>query len=96
MLDRYHPENWPISQEGVIHTLIALGAALLAAFLVHWVIFMVLRKITRSSSSLMDDVIVEKIRKPMRFAMIAFAINIAAENDALRKAGEAPRSTAAA
>lgn len=83
MLDRYHPENWPISQEGVIHTLIALGAALLAAFLVHWVIFMVLRKITRSSSSLMDDVIVEKIRKPMRFAMIAFAINIAAENDAL-------------
>ena len=83
MLDRYHPQNWPISQEGLVHTLIALGGAALVAFAVHWVAFFVLRKITRSSASVMDDVIVDKVRKPTRWAMIAFAISIAAENDAL-------------
>ena len=83
MLDRYHPQNWPISQEGLIHTLVALGGAALFALLVHWLIFFFLRKITRASSSLMDDVIVDKVRGPMRWAMLAFAISIAAENDAL-------------
>ena len=83
MLARYHPDNWPISQEGLIHTLIALGGAALAAFTVHWLLFAILRRFTNASSSLMDDVIVAKIRKPVRWAMIAFAISIAAENDAL-------------
>ena len=83
MLARYHPDNWPISQEGLVHTLIALGGAALAAFTVHWLLFAILRRFTNASSSLMDDVIVAKIRKPVRWAMIAFAISIAAENDAL-------------
>lgn len=83
MLERYYPQNWPISQEGLIHTLIALGAALLGALIIHWVVFAILRKITRASTSQMDDVVVEKIRNPMRWAMVAFAISIAAENDAL-------------
>lgn len=83
MFDRYRPENWPISQEGLLHTAIALGGAIVGAFLVHWLIFAALRKVTRASSSLMDDVVIEKVRKPTRWAMLAFAISIAAHNDAL-------------
>ncbi len=83
MFDRYHPNNWPISYEGLIHTLVALGGAVTVAFLIHWVIFKLLRKLTSSSNSQMDDVVVAKVRKPVRWAMIAFAISIAAENDAL-------------
>ncbi len=83
MLERYNPENWPISWEGLVDTLIALGGAVLVALIVHWVIFKLLRKITSTSSSALDDVVVAKVRKPVRWAMIAFAISIAAENDAL-------------
>jgi len=32
MLERYDPRNWPISIEGVIHTLIVLSGAILAVF----------------------------------------------------------------
>ncbi|MGE5952875.1 MAG: mechanosensitive ion channel family protein [Qipengyuania vulgaris] len=83
MFDRYHPDNWPISYEGLIHTLVALGGAIVVAFILHWVIFKLLRKLTSRSSSQMDDVVVAKVRKPVRWAMIGFAISIAAENDAL-------------
>lgn len=83
MLDRYHPDNWPVSYEGLIHMLVALGGAIVVALVFHWIAFKLLRKLTSSSSSQMDDVVVEKIRKPVRWAMIAFAISIAAENDAL-------------
>ena len=83
MLERYDPRNWPISYEGLIHTLIALGGALLVAFALHWVAFALLKRVTSKSSSQMDDVIVAKVRKPIRWAMFAFAISIAAENDAL-------------
>ena len=83
MFDRYNPANWPISQEGVVHTLIALGAAVAIAVLIHWLVFAILRKITSASSSLMDDVVVAKVRRPVRWAMVGFAISIAAENDAL-------------
>ncbi len=83
MFDRYYPSNWPISYDGLIHTLIALGGAVVVAFAVHLLAFKLLRKLTSTSSSLMDDVVVAKVRKPVRWAMIAFAISIAAENDAL-------------
>lgn len=83
MFERYYPQNWPISQEGLIHTAVALGGALLGALILHWVVFAILRRITRASTSQMDDVVVEKIRNPVRWAMVAFAISIAAENDAL-------------
>ena len=83
MLDRYDPRNWPISYDGLIHTLITLGAALVVVFLFHWVAFAVLRRLVRTSSSQMDDVVVEKVRKPVRWALFAFAVSIAAEHDAL-------------
>ncbi|NNC53276.1 MAG: mechanosensitive ion channel protein MscS, partial [Erythrobacter sp.] len=51
MLDRYDPRNWPISYDGLIHTLITLGAALLVAFLFHWIAFAILRRVVRTSSS---------------------------------------------
>lgn len=83
MLDRYDPRNWPISYEGVIHTLIVLGSAVLLALVAHWVVFALLRRLARSSESTIDDMVVEAVRKPLRWAAIAFAIAAAAENDAL-------------
>ena len=83
MLERYDPRNWPISYDGVIHTLIVLGSAVALALLAHWIVFALLRRVTRTSESALDDVVVEAVRKPLRWAAIAFAIAAAAENDAL-------------
>ena len=83
MLERYDPRNWPISYDGLIHTLIVLGGAVLVALIAHWIIFAILRRLARASERTLDDVVVEAVRRPLRWAAIAFAITAAAENDAL-------------
>ena len=83
MLKEYDPRNWPISWEGVLHTGIALGGAVLAALVIHWVGFAILRRLVRKSDSALDDTIVCAVRRPLRWAMVAFALAVAAENDAL-------------
>ena len=91
MLDRYDPRNWPISYEGVIHTLIVLGSAVLLALVAHWVVFALLRRLARSSESTIDDMVVEAVRKPLRWATIAFAIAAAAGEGGGGGAGGARR-----
>lgn len=83
MLERYDPRNWPISYDGLIHTLIVLGGAVVVALIAHWIVFAILRRLARASESTLDDVVVAAVRKPLRWAAIAFAIAAAAENDAL-------------
>jgi small-conductance mechanosensitive channel len=83
MFDRYDPRNWPISYDGLIHTFVVLGAAVVAACVVHWIVFSVLSKIVRHSQSRIDDVVIETVRKPLRWAMIALTLSIAAENNLL-------------
>ena len=83
MLERYDPRNWPISYDGLIHTLIVLGGAVVIALIAHWIIFAILRRLALASESTLDDVVVEAVRRPLRWAAIAFAITAAAENDAL-------------
>ena len=83
MLERYDPRNWPISYEGLVHTLIALGGSVGVALVLHWVLFAILRRITRASDSSLDDVVVDAVYRPIRWAAIALAVAVAAENDAL-------------
>ena len=83
MIQRYNPQNWEVSTEAVVETAVALGGAILLALVVHFIAFALIRRFTKSSASQIDDVVVQKVRKPMRWAMVGFAISIAAENDAL-------------
>lgn len=83
MLERYHPRNWPVSYEGLIQTLVALGGAICAALAIHWLLFAILRKIVRTSESQIGEAVLDKLRAPLMWAMVGFAISIAAENDLL-------------
>lgn len=60
---------------------VALGAAAIgigAALLVHRILFAVLDRITRSSESQSDDIVIEHVRRPARYAMIALGLVLAA------------------
>lgn len=83
MLERFDPRNWPISYEATLEHLIVLGGSVAIALLVHWVVFALLRRIVRKSSSQVDDIVFDTVRRPLRWAMVGFAISVAAENDAL-------------
>lgn len=83
MLERYDPRNWPISTEGLIHTLFGLGGAIIVALVLHWIILAVLRRVARLSANPLDDVVLERVKRPLRWVMIGFAISAAADTDAL-------------
>lgn len=83
MLDRYAPHNWPVSQEALIDTVIALGAAILLALVAHRVLFAIVHRIVRASESRIDDGVVDTMRTPLLWAMIGFALSVAAENEVL-------------
>ncbi len=83
MFERYDPRNWGVTTEGLIHTTIALGGSILAALVLHWVILTVLKRVTRMSENPLDDALVARIKRPLRWVMVGFAISIAASNNAL-------------
>ena len=83
MLERLDPNNWPVSTSAALDTLIVLGIALFAALIVHWISMFIMRRVVRASSVKIDDVILNCVYTPLRWALLALAISIAAENDAL-------------
>lgn len=58
---------------------IALGFALVLALLVHFTLFAVLTRVTRLSQLQTDGVVVERLRQPLRWSLIAVAISLVAE-----------------
>lgn len=82
MFERYDPRNWDFTWESVIHTAIAIGVPVLVALILHTILFTVLRRVARLSSTWLDDVILDTVRRPMRWAMAGWAVSIAAHGDA--------------
>lgn len=83
MLERYDPRNWSIPTEELLHIAVVLAGAILAALVVHWVLMAILRRIARLSSNKLDDEVVAKVKRPLRWTMVGFAISAAAAGDAL-------------
>jgi len=59
---------------------IAAGAAILIALVVHLMLFNLLARVTRLSQLTSDEVVVERLRRPLRWSLVAVAISIAAES----------------
>ena len=83
MLQAIDPLNWGVTVQGAIEVALGVGIPALAAFVLHWIVFGLLRGITRHSETLVDNSIVAATRRPARWAMIAIAVAIAAQTDAL-------------
>ncbi|OBX19759.1 mechanosensitive ion channel protein MscS [Erythrobacter sp. QSSC1-22B] len=81
MFERYDPRNWDFSWEAAIHTAIAIGVPVLIALVLHAILFKMLRRVARLSATWLDDVILDTVRRPMRWAMVGWAISIAVHND---------------
>jgi small-conductance mechanosensitive channel len=58
---------------------IAAAVAILAALFVHLLLFALLARIARLSHLTSDEVVVERLRQPLRWSLVAVAISIASE-----------------
>ena len=82
MFERFDPRNWTLAYETILEHLVVLGGAIVAALAIHWVLFALLKRIVQKSDSQIDDIVFDTIKRPLRWAMVGFAISVAAENDA--------------
>lgn len=59
---------------------VAAAVAVVLALAVHLLLFKLLGRLTRLSHLTSDELVVEKLRRPMRWSLVAVAISIAAES----------------
>lgn len=83
MLARYDPRNWTFDTTDAVQIAIGVAIPVVLALVVHWAVFNVLARLTRRSTTQVDNTIVAAVRRPSRWAMIAIGISIAAHADAL-------------
>jgi len=62
---------------------VSLGLAVAVAMAVHFALFAALGRMARRSALQTDDLVFARLRQPLRFALIAIAISVAAEDNAL-------------
>lgn len=61
---------------------IAAGIAVAVAFTAHFILFAVADRITRLSPAKSDEIVVDRLREPLRWSLVAIAISLAAESQA--------------
>src|SRR6185369_6265033 len=76
------PDFRPILVQ-VPEAVIAGGVAVIVALALHFVLFRVLLRLSRLSHLESDEIVVERLRGPFRWALLAIAIEIAGESSAL-------------
>ncbi len=78
ILARYDPRRWEIDWIGFAESALIVGLAVAATYLVYRGIFAIAAKVARASETALDDLVVQKIRRPVKWAMIAIAITLVA------------------
>lgn len=81
MLDRFNPARWTVAWDEVGGAALALGVAVIAAWVLYRIAFAIAHRLTRLSDSLANDLVLDSIRRPVKWSMIAIAVTIAAQNN---------------
>ena len=82
MLERLNPANWPIAWDGLGPAAAVLLIAIVLAYLLYRIVFAIIHRLTTMSETQVDEMIVERIRRPVKWSIIALAVTVAAQSDA--------------
>ena len=75
---RTYLADFPVWVFVAVVTVLVVAIAVIAALATHWLLFRLLRRLARSSQSESDNIIVKRIARPSRWALIALSLVIAA------------------
>lgn len=86
MFDDLNPNRWDVNWNVLIYDIVMSALVVLVAvaisYLAYRVTFGLLKKITQLSESDTDDLLIQKIRSPIKWSFIAIGITLAAQIDA--------------
>ena len=81
MFKDFNPANWTIDWNTLAASASGLVLAVAAAWLIHRVLFGIVDRVVRMSDSRSDDIVVDSIRRPVKWSLIAIAITLVAQSD---------------
>ena len=81
MLARYNPANWPVDWSEALLTLATVTLALLVAYTLFRALFAIACRIALRSDTAIDEMVLEKIRHPAKWAFLSIAVTVIAQND---------------
>lgn len=79
MLERYDPRNWQVEWFQLGESLLILVVAVMVAYFAWRMAFTIAHKLARASSTPVDTMVITKIEKPIKWALIAIAVTLVAE-----------------
>ena len=82
-LDRFDVRRWAIDWGALAGAGITLALAVTIALVIHRVLFAVLRRLAALSETPLDEMVFERLYRPLRWAIAAIAIAMAGEADPL-------------
>jgi small-conductance mechanosensitive channel len=82
MIDQLNPANWQVPADAAMHAAIAIAVALIVAYALYRVLFAVLSRLTTLDPEGSSTLVIDRLRKPVKWAMLAMAVTIAAETNA--------------
>ena len=82
VLEGYDPRRWAVDWSDVAESALILGLTVVGAYLLYRIAFAVAARLARASETALDDLVVQKIRRPVKWAVIAIAITLVASANA--------------
>lgn len=80
-MERFDPRNWAISFDEVALALLVLLVSVTLAYVGFRLAYSLVVKLASSSESPADDLILKRVRYPIKWSAIAIAVTLAAQND---------------
>lgn len=81
MLERFNPASWNIAWDQLVPALVTLVIGIVVALVAHRLLFGLLHKLARLSTTPLDEMVFGRLEKPIRWSMVAIAISLAAQAD---------------
>lgn len=88
-MQRYDPLSWTIDWSEVMISGLAVFVAVVLAYFAYLSVFKLIGRIIRLSESPVDDILLRRVRRPIKWSFFAIAVTLAAQTDpALREIWE--------
>lgn len=79
MLERYNLLNWSVDWEAVGAATIVVLVAVIAAYLLYRAVFAIVDRLVRLSETRIDEMIIERVRHPVKWSFIAIGLTLVAQ-----------------
>ncbi len=83
MLEQLDPRYWDIPWVDASKSAVVVLIAVIAAYILYRIVFAIVFRLAKQSESPADDLVLRRIRRPIKWALIAISVTLAAQVDPL-------------